>query len=962
MIAFNMDLEAAPLRADTGPLRLDAGERAWVVAAGRVDLFAGALRDGQPSGTPRHLMRLEPGQALFALGWRQEDADIALFARGAPGSRLREIPAAQLKTLAQAPETAEQVMAWLDRWVRELAGAIALERSPRHGLTLDRGLALADGDTARAPDEVVWVRHMSGSTLLQGRPELPRIEGDAPFPLAGGLWLRAGGPARLEPAATAACLHDGSAWPGLERFHQAALSCLRVAAARQEQAQRQRLEQIAAIDQQVVTRAVADLASVLEPAPDDQVTPDDRRDPLLAASRHVGAALGIPIVAPRAGTASRAGRAAVEEIARASRIRMRQVALRGDWWRGEGGPLLAFLTEGQRPVALLPARSRRYMRYDPATGVRTEVTAELAATLDPFAYTFFRRLPERAVGARELLRLGLRGAAPDAVRVALAGAAVGFLGLAPPIVTQVVFDSIIPAAGQFKLLQLTTALVVAAIAVGMFQLVRSIAILRIETRMSAAVQAAVWDRVLNLPMPFFRRYSAGDLATRVGGIEAIRQVMTGVTVSAILTGLFSLFNFGLLLTYDAGLALIAGGLVLVAGVVSGVAGAIGLRYERSLSALQARLAGLVLQMVSGVAKLRVSGAEARAFGVWAERFATQRRLTFRVRVVGNALAVFNAAFPTLALIVLFAAIAGSAPGSRSTGTVLAFVASFGGLLAAALAVSANALSVLRIIPLFENVRPVLTTPPEIDEGKLDPGELSGAIEISHVSFRYADDGPPILREVSLRARPGEFIAVVGPSGSGKSTLLRLLLGFETPEAGSIYYDGQDLAELDVQAVRRQIGVVLQNGKLMPGDIYTNIVGASLLTIDDAWEAARMAGLDEDIRQLPMGMHTVISEAGSTFSGGQRQRLMIARALVSRPRILLFDEATSALDNRTQAIVSRSLEQLRATRMVIAHRLSTIVNADRIYVVERGSVAQVGSYAELAEQDGPFRDLIQRQLL
>jgi ATP-binding cassette subfamily C protein len=906
-------------------------------------------------------MRLEPGQALIALGW-QASADIALIARGTAGSRLHQMSAAQLKALAQHPETAEQVVAWIDRWVGDLAGAIALERPAKHSHMLDQGLALDDGEVVHAHDAVVWVRHQSGSSLLQGRPELPRIEGDGPFPLAGELWLRSIGPTQLKPASTLACAQDGTVWSGLERFHHVALICLHAAAARQEQAQRLRLQQIAAIDRQVVTRAIADLASVLESASEDRVVPDNRRDPLLAASRRVGEALGIAIAAPRTGSASHTGRAGVEAVARASRVRVRQVALRGDWWRGEGGPLLAFQADEQHPVALLPARGRRYICYDPATGTRTEVTAELAAALDPFAYTFFRRLPERAVGARELLRLGLRGAAPDMARVALAGAAVGFLGLALPIVTGVVFDSIIPAANQFKLLQLSVALVVAAIATGMFQLVRSIAILRIETRMSAAVQAAVWDRVLNLPMPFFRRYSAGDLAARVGGIEAIRQTLTGVTVSTILTGLFSLFNFGLLLSYDAELALIAGALVLVAAVVSGVAGAIGLGYERSLSALQASISGLVLQIVSGVAKLRVSGAETRAFGVWAKRFASQRRLTFRVRMVGNALAVFNAAFPTLALIALFAAIAAGAPASRSTGTILAFVASFSALLAAALSVSGNVLAVLRIIPLFENVRPVLTTPPEIDEAKIDPGELTGAIEISHVSFRYAEDGPPILREVSLRAQPGQFIAVVGPSGSGKSTLLRLLLGFETPEAGSIYYDGQDLTELDVQAVRRQIGVVLQNGKLMPGDIYTNIVGASLLTLDDAWEAARMAGLDEDIRQLPMGMHTVISEAGSTFSGGQRQRLMIARALVSRPRILLFDEATSALDNHTQAIVSRSLEQLRATRIVIAHRLSTIVNADRIYVVDTGRVAQVGSYVELAEQDGPFRDLIRRQLL
>jgi ABC-type bacteriocin/lantibiotic exporter with double-glycine peptidase domain len=187
------------------------------------------------------------------------------------------------------------------------------------------------------------------------------------------------------------------------------------------------------------------------------------------------------------------------------------------------------------------------------------------------------------------------------------------------------------------------------------------------------------------------------------------------------------------------------------------------------------------------------------------------------------------------------------------------------------------------------------------------------------------------------------------------------LGFETPEAGSIYYDNNDVAGLDVRSVRRQMGVVLQDGKPMSGSIFGNIVGSLPLTMDDAWEAARMVGLEEDIRAMPMGMFTMLSEDASTISGGQRQRLMIAWAIVSKPRILLLDEATSALDNLTQAIVASSLENLRATRVVIAHRLSTIINADRIYVLQAGRITQSGTYAELMERKGPFRELASRQL-
>ncbi|HEX2644839.1 MAG TPA: ATP-binding cassette domain-containing protein, partial [Thermoanaerobaculia bacterium] len=306
-----------------------------------------------------------------------------------------------------------------------------------------------------------------------------------------------------------------------------------------------------------------------------------------------------------------------------------------------------------------------------------------------------------------------------------------------------------------------------------------------------------------------------------------------------------------------------------------------------------------------------------------------------------------------------AKLAGEKP--LTLGEFLAFNAAFGQFLAAALSMVGVFSSVLAMVPIYERLSPILEETPEVDASKPDAGELAGGIELSHVSFRYQPDGPLILDDVSIRARPGEFIALVGPSGSGKSTCLRLILGFERPTSGSIYYDGQDVSSLDVQSVRRQIGVVLQSGRPLVGSIYSNIVGGANLPIDDAWEAARMAGMEEDIKNMPMGMHTVISEGADTFSGGQKQRLLIARALVRRPRILLFDEATSALDNRTQEIVSQSLERLKATRVVIAHRLSTILHADRIYVVEGGRVVEEGTYDELLRSGGTFARLAERQI-
>jgi ABC-type bacteriocin/lantibiotic exporter with double-glycine peptidase domain len=335
------------------------------------------------------------------------------------------------------------------------------------------------------------------------------------------------------------------------------------------------------------------------------------------------------------------------------------------------------------------------------------------------------------------------------------------------------------------------------------------------------------------------------------------------------------------------------------------------------------------------------------------------------------LAVFNTMMPIITTVALFwlasSLIQSTNPaemigGSGLTaGDFLAFNVAFGTFIGGVTSLSNTVVEVLDIVPLWQRSQPILTAEPEVDLTKSDPGQITGNLRVDHVTFRYREDGPLILDDVSLEARPGEFIALVGASGSGKSTLLRLLLGFEMPISGTVYYDGQDLSGLDVSAVRRQLGVVLQNNRINAGSIFENIASGALIGLDDAWTAAEMAGLADEIRALPMQMHTLISEGGSNLSGGQRQRLVIARALALQPHILLFDEATSALDNRTQAIVSQSLDRLNVTRIVIAHRLSTIRNADRIYVLSSGRVVQQGNFEELAHQPGLFAQLIRRQL-
>jgi NHLM bacteriocin system ABC transporter ATP-binding protein len=946
------------------PVALHAPETAWRIDGGSVDVFVQPVRGGRLAAHARRLFRAESGQALFGID-RDPNADgLLLFARATPGTQLVEVQLASIRAAAADPIERSQVCGWLDAWVNNLSAGVVGAAPPRMTLALraDTTHDLADQRAARPSKGVLWVRHLAGKSTFAGY-QSAQVGAAMLFPLAESAWLQADGPVQLRAIETSAIIHDRQVWASVHAFNQTMLAALAEKLGHEELAERERRERAEELGRQVLRGSLRQIATVLAPVPAEPVVAHLPHEELLAACRIVAAAAGVAIQTPRGQQFGASARDPVIAIARASQLRLRRVSLRRQWWRDDNGPLLAFTESAHRPVALIPSGVGRYDMHDPATGERARVTMDIAASLEPFAYAFFRPLPERPLTMWGLLGFGLRGSRRDLGWLLGAGALVGVLGIVPPLITQVIVDTHIPAGAGGEALLLSAVLLAVAVAVALFQVARNIAAARIETRMSVTIQSGLWDRLLKLPVPFFRQYSAGGLATRAMGIETVRQFLAGLTVPVLLPGIFSIFNLLLLFGYDVILALIALALTLVAAGVTLLAGWHAFRYERAVQELLPNLAGLVVQLVQSIPKLRIAGAEPRAFGVWAHKFAALQRAVLKVRQITRVVAVFSFAFPLWSTMALFVVVAARGGGQAySTGTFLAFSAAFNSMLGAMLAISINFYKLARVGALLAQQRPLLEATPEVDRLRLDPGELSGAIEISRVTFRYSPDGPDILHDVSISVRPGQLIAIVGPSGSGKSTLTRLMLGFEVPQTGAIYYDGQSLAELDLSFVRRQIGVVLQNDKLMPGSIADNIVGLSLLTAEDAWEAAEMVGLGDDIRALPLGMQTVVSEADSTFSGGQQQRLMLARAVVARPRILIFDEATSALDNRTQEVVTRSLGQLRATRIVIAHRLSTIVQADHIYVVVAGRVVQQGTYTELMREEGAFRELARRQQL
>jgi ATP-binding cassette subfamily C protein len=485
---------------------------------------------------------------------------------------------------------------------------------------------------------------------------------------------------------------------------------------------------------------------------------------------------------------------------------------------------------------------------------------------------------------------------------------------------------------------------------------------RIEGRTESDLQAAVWDRLLSLPVPFFKDYTAGELAQRAMGISRIRTILSGAVTNTVISSIFSVFYFLLLFYYSWRLTLVCLCIVIFVMAVSILFGYLQIRYERQLVDMRNKLSGRIFNLLSGVSKIKTAGAEKRAFYNWVQQFSNVRDVTYKKENLGNKLETFNSTVTIIATGIIFYSVLRMENVNLVAGTFIAFSSAFSKFLSSMLEISKVVLQLNIIKPLYEKTKPILETLPEFDQDKADPGELQGNIEVSHVSFRYEEEAPLVLNDISLEIKQGDYVGIVGTSGSGKSTLFRVLLGFEKPESGQVYYDQHDLANVDIRAIRRQLGVVLQGGQLMTGSIFDNIIGANPeLTIDDAWEAARMAGMEEDIKSMPMGMHTMVSEGAGTLSGGQKQRLLIARAIISKPKIVYFDEATSALDNKTQRIVSESLSKLDATRIVIAHRLSTITHCDKIIVLDRGRVIESGTYNELFEKNGVFTQLAKRQL-
>lgn len=649
----------------------------------------------------------------------------------------------------------------------------------------------------------------------------------------------------------------------------------------------------------------------------------------------------------------------LEYLLRPHGITRRTVTLSKGWYKDAIGAMLGIRKSDGMVVALIPTGFSGYSYRDMETGKYVKINGKNQELFEEEAIAFYKPLPLKEIGISDLMRYILGTLSPaDFVMTGASALAVTLIGMLSPKLNNLLFSRVIEDGSTQILLAITVFMICVTLSSLLINGVKSLIIARINTKMSISVQAAVMSRLMSLPAGFFKNYSSGELSARVQCSNSLCEMLVSVALTTGLTSVFSLVYISQIFVYAPALVIPSLIITLATVVFTVVSAFVQMKVSKKEMELSSKESGMSYALISGVQKIKLSGAEMRAFARWGNLYAEEARLAYNPPMFLKINSVISSAISLAGTLMMYWVAVSS---GVSVADYYAFNTAYGMISGAFISLAGIALTVAQIKPIMDMVKPILEAVPEISEGKQMITRLSGSIELDNVSFRYNENMPLVIDDLSLKIRPGQYVAIVGATGCGKSTLLRLMLGFESPQKGAVYVDGKDIEVVDLKSLRRNIGVVMQNGKLFTGDIFSNItISAPWLTMDEAWHAAELSGIAEDIRRMPMGMHTMISEGSGGISGGQRQRLMIARAIAPKPKVLMFDEATSALDNITQKTVSESLDSLKCTRIVIAHRLSTIKQCDRILVLDKGKIIEDGTYDELIQRGGFFAELVARQ--
>ena len=947
------------------PVKLDDSESVWFIDRGAVDLFLAEFKDGVEQTAPQHLLRAESGRVLPGVAPDEQETTLSLFAKGLPGTLLKRLPAADLDGVDPA-ELGEQA----DTWLTGVADALARYATyrPRPSALAEPGRTRTLGPgTLSVRRGVVWVSQPpAGGSLFMDLIDCADLAGaigprKAMIPLTRTGWLTLSGKARISSRSSEELASEGILLPALASFHAVAFALERLN------------RRLAVVDSANLERARTSSRRVAEEAarrqlfniydqPDGQAAAPEGKA-LAEAVRIIGRHEGIDFRIPER-TGPEESPIGLVDILDASGVRGRRVRLVPEekWWRGDSNAMLAFRAEDGQPVVLLPGMFGRYREIDPASKRSVRITPGRASALRKNAWMFYRPLPSGSAEPADLLRIARQGSGADLARLVISGLLGGLIKLAPAFALGFVANHIAQAGSPGALYAVALALAGLGLVGALLHLLQGTAMMRLEGRSSSRVEAAFWDRLLRLPRTSLHRYPAGDLAMTGMTFQNLRDGLQGGLADSLLSLIFLLPVFGVIFFYDATLGTIALAFSLVSLLVTVALGWGQISsYGRMIGAVR-RATGNLFQIIKGISKLRTENAEGSAFAISAKDFREQKRAEYKLGALEGQLQAFGATLPFLAGAALLTAVAAGGGRVFPVGDFLVVYTVFIVFQGAITRLGESIGVIAAARPAFEQMRPMLAAEPESAIEGEPVEQLAGDILFDHISFRYDPSGPLVLDDVTIRARPGEFVAIAGESGAGKSTLFRLALGADRPSAGAVYFDGRDLRRLNLRQVRRKIGVVPQSVRLHPQDVWDNIVAHhEEASAAEAWQAARTAEIEREIKAMPMGMMTMVGTSGAVLSGGESQRVTIARSLMRNPRIMLLDEATNWLDNQSQAKVMQNLAILTSTRIVIAHRLSTLEQADRIYVLQAGKVVQTGSFRELMKDGGVFRELVKRQI-
>jgi NHLM bacteriocin system ABC transporter ATP-binding protein len=952
------------------PLDLLGSGDAFVVVSGAVYLFVQKYEEGSPVGDRIGGGIFEAGAIVFGFPEIPDGLHIETSSEPDTGViRFTRQDIHQAFNAEGSGQLRDGITEGIGKFVEATSKALMIERNFGRSESLELGKASkAIADTTLLSKKLVWVRPQEA---IEWPLAYADSEGAPARPISRLLIATTSREVEIDPMSTEQLAVSGGLDSSLDALVLALAHSLR------ERCESRQLEFASRLEHRDVieNRQKHDLFQNLVRASDgkDPIPIIEASDtPIEAASRRVAALSGVRVPASLV-IQPRRWISPPEAVARSAKCRVRKIKLPEKWWHANLGPFLGRMKDG-RPVSFQPDGKSFLAEIfdDGGRSSQLKLTTENLAEIELEGWQFLPSLPPKIRKKMQLLNFVFRGAGRDFGVILLASFVVSIVNLIVPFATGSLVQVVIPDANTEQLFILILVLVSAAFSIASFNLVQSLAIQRMESRATTIAPAAILDRLLGLPSAFLRKYQAGDLARRVISAEHLRTSISVGTIRVLTSMVFAGSYLIFIFSYSWRFGLLALGVMVFAILVSVVSYRVSLQQMMKAQKSSGFLDSILLEYFTGIAKLRTAAAEVRAFRRWSEAFGTLRQATVLSGKIKNAVKAFEGSLPLLGMLAAYwlqghlmeqsqvLANEHQGSGAVSPGMFLAIYSALAACIATASSMGASMQPYMSAYPIYKRIKPIIDAVPMDASVHEDPGVLAGNVTVSHVTFSYVANKAPVLNDVSIEAGPGEFIAIVGSSGSGKTSLMKVMLGLESPQRGDVYFDGRSVNRLDPVALRRQIGTVTQDTRILGDSVISVIRGFGEYTMEEAWNAVRLANAEDDIRQMPMGMHTVIDT--SLISGGQLQRILMARALISGPAILVLDEATSALDETSQRIVMENLDVLNATRIVVAHRLSTIAKADRIYVMDKGQIVQQGTFDELIEQDGQFKVLASRQMI